>query len=149
MKTAKKHSSLPSYTFNISFSFTGPCLKIDDTVLKWEQGCCHGDRVAKTTYILIEGYVDQMATGYINLQNCGTAAIKYHWKVSKASVCYEQCYTQKNLSKCAVLLCKFEIDVTGISTGPFLYTDLYACVTNWFLSCNLKLIRFIIINIFC
>lgn len=62
-------------------SFTGPCLKIDDTVLKWEQGCCHGDRVAKTTYILIEGYADQMATGYINLQNCGTAAIKYHWKV--------------------------------------------------------------------
>ena len=67
------------------FSFTGPCLKIEDTVLKWVKGHHQGDRVVKATYILIEGLVGDMISNYIYLQNCGTTSIRYHWSVSRSS----------------------------------------------------------------
>lgn len=59
---------------------TGPCLKIDNTILKWVKGCYNGDAVAKITSILIEGYVDKVETEYICFHNCGTTILKYHWK---------------------------------------------------------------------
>ena len=68
-------------TFTL-YSFTGPCLKIEDTILSWVEGRYQGDVVVKATYVLIEGLAGDMCSNYIYLQNCGTTSIKYHWMVS-------------------------------------------------------------------
>ena len=52
-------------------------------MLKWVKEEDQRDKTAKTTYILIEGFVNETACGHICLNNCGTTVIKYSWTVSQ------------------------------------------------------------------
>ena len=88
----RSDSILEAYPDVISLPSIGPALTLNGQVLKWE-----GDEVFEESLspinlkLLFEEEVNLTSQANLEVENSGTAAIYYSWKVACVCVCVEMC----------------------------------------------------------